>query len=248
MKTAYSKYCETNNIVIEDLVFRAYNQKAVADYTTAIATDGDVDIILGVGNNINTAAQSAVKDYVISKAVINLNNTSRYYATLSLGGNTDNLETFVTFLGTDEANKALNPAVSTDVLRIAVYGKYVPAEIVTNLEAGFKAYLESQGITISKLEIVTLGDDSTKVAAFIDLVLADETGYDCVLGGGKTIGSTAGSNGTKLNVTNTTLNINNSERMLSTINSSENKINVNTFIEYCLSDAGQAILNPTTAE
>lgn len=248
MKTAYSKYCETNNIVIEDLVFRAYNQKAVADYTTAIATDGDVDIILGVGNNINTAAQSAVKDYVISKAVINLNNTSRYYATLSLGGNTDNLETFVTFLGTDEANKALNPAVSTDVLRIAVYGKYVPAEIVTNLEAGFKAYLESQGITISKLEIVTLGDDSTKVAAFVDLVLADETGYDCVLGGGKTIGSTAGSNGTKLDVTNTTLNINNSERMLSTINSSENKINVNTFIEYCLSDVGQAILNPTTAE
>ena len=248
MKTAYSKYCETNNIVIEDLVFRAYNQKAVADYTTAIATDGDVDIILGVGNNINTAAQSAVKDYVISKAVINLNNTSRYYATLSLGGNTDNLETFVTFLGTDEANKALNPAVSTDVLRIAVYGKYVPAEIVTNLEAGFKAYLESQGITISKLEIVTLGDDSTKVAAFVDLVLADETGYDCVLGGGKTIGSTAGSNGTKLDVTNTTININNSERMLSTINSSENKINVNTFIEYCLSDVGQAILNPTTAE
>jgi len=248
MKTAYSKYCETNNILIEDLVFRAYNQKAVADYTTAIATDGDVDIILGVGNNINTAAQSAVKDYVISKAEINLNNTSRYYATLSLGGNTENLETFVTFLGTDEANKALNPAVSTDVLRIAVYGKYVPAEIVTNLEAGFKAYLESQGITISKLEIVTLGDDSTKVAAFVDLVLADETGYDCVLGGGKTIGSTAGSNGTKLDVTNTTLNINNSERMLSTINSSENKINVNTFIEYCLSDVGQAILNPTTAE
>jgi len=36
--------------------------------------------------------------------------------------------------------------------------------------------------------------------------------------------------------------------MLSTINSSENKINVNTFIEYCLSDVGQAILNPTTAE
>lgn len=248
MKTAYSKYCETNNIVIEDLVFRAYNQKAVADYTTSIATDGDVDIILGVGNNINTAAQSAVKDYVISKAEINLNNTSRYYATLSLGGNTDNLETFVTFLGTDEANKALNPAVSTDVLRIAVYGKYVPAEIVTNLEAGFKAYLESQGITISKLEIVTLGDGSTKVAAFVDLVLADETGYDCVLGGGKTIGSTEGSNGTKLDVTNTTLNINNSERMLSTINSSENKINVNTFIEYCLSDAGQAILNPTAAE
>lgn len=75
--------------------------------------------------------------------------------------------------------------------------------------------------------------------------MQDEVGFDCVLGGGSNIGTTAGTNsGTTLSVTNKAVNIAGSGRQISTITTSANLINVNTFVEFCLSEAGTAILNP----
>ena len=241
---AFEEYCVANSIAIENLVFRGYEQKKVNDYTAAILNDGDVDILLGCGKNIDTAG-NVIENVIAKENYLFNNDDSRYYATLNLGGNVANLEHFISFLNTDVAKKAFNPAVSTDTLRIAVYSRYVDSTILANLETAFREYLTQNNITISNLAFVSLGESKTKVSDFVDLVLQDEVGFDCVLGGGSNIGTTAGTNsGTTLSVTNKAVNIAGSGRQISTITTSANLINVNTFVEFCLSEAGTAILNP----
>lgn len=239
----FEVYCETNSITIDNIITREYADSKIADYTQAVKDSNDVDILLGVGNNIDSSDSSVIKDLITEKVAMNIaSNPGRYAISLSMGGNTDNASAFLTFLQTEEANAILNPEVRTDALVIGIFAKYVEESIANNLKTAFEAYLTEQGLTVT---VTFITFDATSVADCVDQVLLSETPIDALLGGGGNINTTAGTTtGEKLDVNKTNVDISGSTRNIAVLNGCANTLNVATFIEFLALESTQTILNP----
>lgn len=240
LQSAFNAYLVSKNVTIDEIIYRGYAQTKVADYCASIVSDGDVDVILGVGNNIDS---NIAETYFVSKTNISINSDdSRYVAVLNMGGNTDNLTHFMNYIVTTEAEAVLNPAVRTNTIVVAFWASYVDEDMLETLKTAFIAYLQEQGVTVSDIQFKYI--NASKVINLVDAIQADPT-IDVIVGGGGNIGSTAGTNGEKLSVTNNDVTIKGATRKVSVLNGTENLVNAQDFVKFLETDAAKAILNPT---
>lgn len=253
LKAGFEVYCENEGVHIDSILLREYSAKAVKDYTAAILSDGDVDIVLGAGSAIQTNADSALKDHVQELVAMNIStNPNRYAVSLSLGGNSENAASFLQFIQTPEAAGILNPEVRTDALVIGIFAKYCPEEYIDGLRSAFETYLADQGYQV---QVTFISLTSTSVGAVVDEIQTSEQPIDVVLGGGNNIGTTKGTNSKEtLDISSTTSvtimqsDGKRSERNAALINNCANSLNGVTFIEFLATEAAQAVLNPGTNE
>jgi len=156
-----------------------------------IMADGDVNLMVGWGSNIDTKGKMTQGvDYLENVDGVKIGSISRYAANI-----TDNFLTNVVFAwvrntyGAGGAEYPTQPSVEPDPagnvkLVVGWYSKSgtsgVTAEMMTNFETKLKAYLTSQGYDLSKvdLDIRDLGagnvasvQDAVTAAGDVDLVL-----------------------------------------------------------------------------
>ena len=185
----------------------------VADMGAFINADADVDLVVGVGNNINSTAGVEI----IEKAgEIPMGGKSRFIARLTENEMAKSLYDFiVTDTGKqmfdesfvlNEADIPENPAESTsnveDVrdpnktysLVVGWYGRtsksYVTVEIMEHFYSNLKIYLETSGVSDDDINAVSIrryGDESTQVGPMADLV-KDDGDVDVLVGVGGSYG------------------------------------------------------------
>lgn len=246
LKTGFLAYCLANQINVQTVTLVEFSDTKIADYTAAIANNGNIDIVIGVGNNINTNDSSVIKDYILEKVALNIEtNSGRYAVSLVTGPNKLNAESFLAFIATDEANDILNPPITerTDSLVVAIFARYCSTEISSALKVAFEEYLESQNINVTVTFIII---EATAVKDVVDQVLLSETPIDIVLGGGANINTSSGSTTNQtLSGSKTSVTISGSDRNALLVTDCANLANATTFIEFLTLDTTKEILNPT---
>lgn len=100
IEAAYRAYMTENNLTF-DVEFRVYSESAVADFGAAVNKDGDVDVILGAGANIQSSGGVA---YIARAYMTYEGLTGRYAVLLTDTERALNFYAYITGLSNEEAN------------------------------------------------------------------------------------------------------------------------------------------------
>ena len=114
----YLKKAGATDDEISKIQFRNYSTKTVADMGALINADQDVDLLIGVGNNINSSAGVSLLDDNAGKFAAEMGSplTSRYVA-LPVNANKVGINLF-DYLKTDDGKRAFTDILSADDITV----------------------------------------------------------------------------------------------------------------------------------